>query len=440
MKKTKTRSKILQHEQEPDLKPFLRGERYYVSFYINGQQFQRSTGETDYDNAVKAADRIYKAELEKRTTELSGRQITLEDACTEFLAHLRVKQPDGTYKGVSEGTWQMHRTMTRRMCGWKTANGNTQQRTTVPALMPPDQFLHHLTQDHVDAFVDTLEAAYSPDAFKIHFYRVKTFLKWCRSTNRRSSKKAFACPVIDMSEDYYKEDNQSIFRPPAKRDRVFTDSQVDEMLAIAKESKNPSNHTMITLLADVSIRHNEAARLEWTHVEWAKNRVWVERQKNSPSSHVELTNRLRAALENQYQVTGTGKYVFPSETSKTGHRSTKNLNWFNTIMRKLSDQPNSPENVEKYGSRLVVHSFRHTIGSIAAEHLEIQEIQKVTGHKTLKMSQHYAQLRTDNATKNMAKIRNEMEAEKQKQRAKQMQLDTDAANDQTQPIEEASTG
>lgn len=438
MKKTKTRSKILQHEQEPDLKPFLRGERYYVSFYINGQQFQRSTGETEYHRACAAARTIYDTELEKRTSELSGRQITLEDACTEFLAHLRVEHPDGTYSGVTEGTWQMHRTMTRRMQGWKTANGRTDKRVPVQGLMAPDQFLHHLTQEDVNTFVRSLNADYSADAFKIHFYRLKTFLKWCLSKNDFSKKVPFACPIIDMSEEYYTVNNQSIFRPATKRNRVFTDSQVDEMLAIAKKSKNPSNHTMITLLADVSIRHNEAARLEWTHVEWANNRVWVERQKGSPSSYVELTNRLRAALDTQYQVSGTGQYVFPSETSKTGHRSTKNLNWFNTIMRKLSDQPNSPENVEKYGSKLVPHSFRHTIGSIAAEHLEVQQIQQVTGHKSLKMSQHYAQSRTDAATKNMAAIRNQMEAEK---RAKQIQLNADAANDQTQPqLEEFQTG
>ena len=405
-------------DKTPELKPYLRGNMYYVSFYIDDKQLQRSTKQTEYHKACQEAPNIYKAEVAKAATQLSGQKITLKDACDNWLADIK--------PGLSEDTYVMYRTFTRRMQGYRTRVGNHQKLAPVPALMQPDCLLHSLTQDHVDNFVDTLNSFYGPDAFKQHFKRLRKFLKWCRSKNRYSKKVSYACPVIDMSDEYYEKNGRSIFRPSATRDRVFTDEQVDQMLAIAKDSRNKDNYTLLCIFADVSIRHHEACRLEWKHVNWSDNTLYVKRMKGSPSAAVPMTNRLRTALEMQHARTGQGTYIFPSELSNTGYKSHKNLTWFHLILKQLPDNPNSPENIKKYGSRLVPHSFRHTIGALAAEHMKPAQVQKVTGHSTIRMSQHYSKLRTDTAVETMATIKNRIEAGK---RDEMLTIGGEAAND-----------
>lgn len=109
----------------------------------------------------------------------------------------------------------------------------------------------------------------------------------------------------------------------------------------------------------------------------------------------ELISALRKQAETNPYQQGDNGYVFWSTTNPD--RPFDNKIWRNQLKERLKEM-----NIDGW-EKITFHSWRHFFSTYIEPHLKHSELQKVTGHRTEKMLEHYANHETEVALRNVGK-------------------------------------
>lgn len=190
-------------------------------------------------------------------------------------------------------------------------------------------------------------------------------------------------------------DNDLCYKNPAKKStysstatkhekRVYTSEQIEAVKAAAHGKKDE-----IILLLETGLRRGELLGLRWSDIDFENGILSVKRSiadsKSEPSgtkiNHPKWESYrdiplLETSIQILKMIIPRGEYVFPKSDKNPQSPNT----WSQKLTRFMSALPNGLPH-------LTAHELRHTYGTdLRRQGVDIYTIQKVMGHKDLKMT------------------------------------------------------
>jgi integrase len=169
------------------------------------------------------------------------------------------------------------------------------------------------------------------------------------------------------------------------RDRWLTPDELKRFFAALDDPRTPTDlrdYAIMSLFTGA--RRSNVLSMKWTDVDLTLQ-TWTipaDESKNSEAMAIPLVAQAMEILERRRK-TASSIYVFPSETSKTGHYVTPTKAWSSLLKR-----------ADLQGVRL--HDLRRTLGShMAADGTSLHLIGKALGHKHTSTTQVYARVDLD---------------------------------------------
>jgi integrase len=138
---------------------------------------------------------------------------------------------------------------------------------------------------------------------------------------------------------------------------------------------------------DTGLRPEEAMRIEWVHVHWDRNAVFIPYGKTTKSRRfVPLSTRLREILRKRE---GNGsRWVFPSPRSKSGHLTTVAKQWRATF--KAASLDAAQQRLPPILADMKLYCARHTFATeMLAGRMSLPEVGDLLGHEDLKTTRKY---------------------------------------------------
>lgn len=192
-----------------------------------------------------------------------------------------------------------------------------------------------------------------------------------------------------------------VYKANIERDRRLEDGEEPRILQVLaggyttdlKQRELVLEHpealqTLFLLALETAMRLREMYTLEVKQVDFPKRTIFLTKTKNGSLRQVPLTKPAMALLKKYIKEQPTQKYLFPWFTGKYDDHVLRN------ITSSLSQQW---RRIFKHAgcTGLTFHDLRHEATSRIFERTKFSdvEISKITGHKTLKMLQRYANLR-----------------------------------------------
>jgi integrase len=162
----------------------------------------------------------------------------------------------------------------------------------------------------------------------------------------------------------------------------------------AAEAEGPGTHALFVTAVYTGLRAGELAGLEWTNIDLKARRIVVERSFSGPTKagdvrYVPIVDALLPILTSWKEAKAHGVVVFPSEA---GTMQQKAGRVFKHVFRRTLEAAGFTPRSETKGY-IRFHDLRHTFAShwVMNGH-DLFRLQKILGHKDVKMTQRYAHL------------------------------------------------
>jgi integrase len=167
------------------------------------------------------------------------------------------------------------------------------------------------------------------------------------------------------------------------------------------------NYDLVVFLLDTGSRYSEAANIPWSAIDLVEGTINLYRSKVSNTDRLYMTMRLREILQRRHNArSAQGRYVF--ENKAGGERG-----YCTQAIKKAIDRAglNSPDMVKEKGGRVTMHTLRHSYASkLVKNGASLFEVSVLLGHSDPKMTQRYAHLAPNDASKKAVGIINALHA------------------------------
>ena len=128
------------------------------------------------------------------------------------------------------------------------------------------------------------------------------------------------------------------------------------------------------------------------HAQYLKNK-YVEHTKTKDDRCIPISPVMRKMLDDLLRINGNG-FVFSDDSGKTPITN----DWLNKGLNKALDKIGISYQ-EKLKRNLSFHAWRHFLNTVLlTSNIGLSKVQKVTGHKSLKMTEHYTHFDTKQFT------------------------------------------
>jgi len=163
------------------------------------------------------------------------------------------------------------------------------------------------------------------------------------------------------------------------RTRFLSKDELQALLQICKEHKNPNLYGMVLMAAALGIRFGELANLLHKHLDFKNRLIILEVTKNGDTRVLPMPDQVYSYLLEKSQSSNEEAYVFPSKNASKRHPYSMIRKAFQSVLKQLGWKD------------VVFHSLRHT----AASHLAMSgatqgELMEVLGHRSPVMTKRYA--------------------------------------------------
>lgn len=182
-------------------------------------------------------------------------------------------------------------------------------------------------------------------------------------------------------------------REKRKQIRILSEGHRNDLLTAAIQDQESRLWLFVMIGLATAMRHSEIMRLRFDDIDFATNRIWIDKAKAGERAQP-ITSNLAVALKNQRDCEKDKfGWVFPSaRKSKEGHRRDYRIPFARAALRAGLDP-----------DKVTPHVMRHTgITVLVQAGIDLPTIQKISGHKTLAMVLHYTHVHgqhVDNAIK-----------------------------------------
>ncbi len=184
------------------------------------------------------------------------------------------------------------------------------------------------------------------------------------------------------------------------RDRFIQPNELKKFFKSLNEETNELMRDYIFLSLLTGQRRSNVVSMQWSEIDFER-KVWrIPETKNGESLNVPLVKQAIDILKT-IEKTNKSKWIFPSQSSKSGHLEEPKKVWRRILERaKIKD--------------LRLHDLRRTMGSYQAlTGSSLPIIGKSLGHKTSQATQIYARLNDDPVRNAFEKATEKMMGEKQ---------------------------
>ncbi len=163
---------------------------------------------------------------------------------------------------------------------------------------------------------------------------------------------------------------------------VLTNEQADALLRAAMQDEDPYCWLFVLFGLNTAMRHREILRARFDQLDLEHRRLYIPQGKAGDREQP-ITPQLAAVLENEHSMRDDPDgWIFPSprpKASAIGHRHRMDKPFRRAVVRTGLD----PDQVTP-------HAMRHTaITNLVQAGIDLPTIQRISGHKTLKMVLRY---------------------------------------------------
>lgn len=161
------------------------------------------------------------------------------------------------------------------------------------------------------------------------------------------------------------------------------------------------NYDITVFLLDTGCRYSEVANIPWSAINLDACTISLYRSKVRNEDVLHMTSRLEGILRRRWEERRVGqRYVFEDRTGNERGYSTKSIK--KAIARAGL---NDPAVVKERGGRVTLHTLRHTFASkLARAGVSLYEVSVLLGHSDPKMTQRYAHLSPNDASRKAVKV------------------------------------
>ena len=166
------------------------------------------------------------------------------------------------------------------------------------------------------------------------------------------------------------------------RDRFARPEELPRLFSAISEETNATARDYFWISILTGGRKSDVLAMRWDQIDWHQRHWRIPDPKNQEPDIVPLTERALDILEAR-RATCTNDWVFPSESSRSGHLADPKKAWRRVLERAdIND--------------LRIHDIRRTLGSYQAiTGASLQVIGRSLGHKSQKATEIYARLDLD---------------------------------------------
>jgi integrase len=154
--------------------------------------------------------------------------------------------------------------------------------------------------------------------------------------------------------------------------------QISRLLNVAKQDINPDIYPFIVIGLEAGMRKAEILRIRVEHIDLLKRKIYIHQAKVGAREQP-ITENITHLLAQRLQNAANQEWLFPSETSKTGHVISIEKPFRRVVLAAGLD----PKVVLR-------HTLRHTcITHLVQAGVDLPTVQRISGHKTMAMVLRY---------------------------------------------------
>jgi integrase len=165
------------------------------------------------------------------------------------------------------------------------------------------------------------------------------------------------------------------------------------------------NYDLVIMLLDTGCRYSEAANLPWTAVDLDAGTLNIYRSKVNNEDVLFMTDRLREVMVRRHaERRESARYIFENKAGMARGYAAQ-------AIKKAMDRAgmNDPDVVREKGGKVTMHTLRHSYASkLVKNGVSLFEVSVLLGHSDPKMTQRYAHLAPNDASKKAVGIINNM--------------------------------
>jgi integrase len=212
---------------------------------------------------------------------------------------------------------------------------------------------------------------------------------YCAAINYLAAEEGFDPPKLPRGE-----------KVSNKRTRYLTDDQADRLIA----SYAPHVQPIATVLRWQGLRIGEALRIDWLHINWSTNSLFIPESKNGEPRTVNLRKKSRAALHRLWVKQGSPAEgtVFLTHRGVPYHDPRDYKVPSGSPIKKAHATACKRAGITDFH----VHDWRHHWASTCVmRNIDLETIRQEGGWKSLRMVERYATVSAAHRKRAMAKLK-----------------------------------
>ena len=367
---------------------------WYYAFQVKNKKYVGSTGTANKTKALQV-EREMRNKIHSETYLGEAEEISLRDA---VLKYLEPRKQYSYYRGMES--------ISRKMFGSK-RDPKTKKENPCYGL-PATLFLHEIQTKHIERLVAKRKAeGDKPATIKHEIGLISSTLREMQrlgyKTNRDvvfpQLKTSYRLRYLDSN------DEAALLReldPNTVRSGVKTlEARTPEM-----QRNIQDNYDLVIMLLDTGCRYSEAANLPWTAVNLEAGTLNIYRSKVNNEDVLFMTDRLReVVLRRHADRRPDARYLFENKLGTARGYAAQ-------AIKKAMDRAgmNDPDVVKEKGGKVTMHTLRHSYASkLVKNGVSLFEVLVLLGHSDPKMTQRYAHLAPNDASRKAVGIINALQ-------------------------------
>ena len=366
---------------------------WYYQFQSNGKKYVGSTGTANKTKAMQV-EREFRNKIHSEIFLGQSETITLHSA---LRIYIDARKTLAYHSGMEA--------IARKLSGYKL---DPKTKGMLPCYgLPASIRMHELQTKDIERLVQKRKAeGDSPATMKHEVGLIRSTLKeMIRLGYRVNREIVFPTFKTTSRLRYLDESEEAALLDELKADTVRDGVKSLEMRTPEMQRNLQDNYDLVVFLLDTGSRYSEAANIPWSAINLDDGTLNLYRSKVSNEDRLHMTARLRDVLSRRYSDRRTdGRYVFENKAGKERGYCTQGI-------KKAIDRAglNTPEMVKEKGGKVTMHTLRHSFASKLVKYgVSLFEVSVLLGHSDPKMTQRYAHLAPNDASKKAVGIINSM--------------------------------
>lgn len=368
---------------------------WYYAFQARNKKYVGSTGTANKTKALQV-EREMRNKIHGEAYLGEAEEISLRDAVNKYL---EPRTKFSYYRGMES--------ISRKMFGSK-RDPKTKRENPCYGL-PLGLSLHEIQTKHIERLVAKRRAEGDKPATIKHEIglissRLREMQRLGYKTNRDvvfpQLKTAYRLRYLDSN------DEAALLReldPKSARSGVkLPENRTPEM-----QRNIQDNYDLVIMLLDTGCRYSEAANVPWTAVNLDAGTLNIYRSKVNNEDVLFMTDRLREVVaRRRAESRSDARYLFENKSGTARGYAAQGI-------KKAIDRAgmNDPDVVKEKGGKVTMHTLRHSYASkLVKNGVSLFEVSVLLGHSDPKMTQRYAHLAPNDASKKAVGIINALHA------------------------------